>query len=352
MKRYYAIFALFLFITTSCNKDNITPIEEEEISTPENWLAKQNVRILKVEKTNPNLMLLITGDSALSVEYEYDGNKNLKQIKTNSQNKIITYTFESENTSKVFRVNLDETYYQVRTLINANFNIENNMIKSVRNEYEYRLFSHSLGSVFRDAQFEYEKNGLLKGIKSRFEEFTDNAGTIISNISYASNEVISFQYSSNLVNDLTSIQLDNYEVKITYTKADEVPDGLKCMVNQALLGLTSGGYEEFLINPYLDFEPFDKDYAYPNYVKANFYDWLFSFGNNHLQTIPAQNTGIISSKNIIGLKTLRFNDEDEDGKNPYIKSNVDYTLSFPYIHDASAKTLEIAGLKIWYELVE
>ncbi|MCZ2392624.1 MAG: hypothetical protein LC105_02035 [Chitinophagales bacterium] len=37
------------------------------------------------------------------------------------------------------------------------------------------------------------------------------------------------------------------------------------------------------------------------------------------------------------------------GKREYIKTTVE---DFPYKHDAEAKTLEIDGLKIWYEYVE
>ena len=48
MKKLNIAFTLFLLFIISCNKDKIA---KEETNT-QNWLATQNVRIIKVEQKN------------------------------------------------------------------------------------------------------------------------------------------------------------------------------------------------------------------------------------------------------------------------------------------------------------
>ena len=77
-----------------------------------------------------------------------------------------------------------------------------------------------------------------------------------------------------------------------------------------------------------------------------FSDWLVSFGLPKYQIIPAQNVGLISSKRTIGKRFADF----VDGNLVY--KDIDSTVTYPYVFDPVAKTLEIAGLKIWYEVVD
>ena len=74
-------------------------------------------------------------------------------------------------------------------------------------------------------------------------------------------------------------------------------------------------------------------------------DWIWSFAHPSFNVLPEQDQ-IISSKRMVGKKMVDI----VDGEPVY--QAVDSTATFPYTHDPVAKTLEIAGLKIWYEVLE
>jgi hypothetical protein len=72
-------------------------------------------------------------------------------------------------------------------------------------------------------------------------------------------------------------------------------------------------------------------------------NWLVSFG------LPQYYILEDNSSHIVSKRTTQIYKINEAGEEEYEKNIIE---DFPYIHDANAKTLEIAGLKIWYEFVE
>ena len=74
-------------------------------------------------------------------------------------------------------------------------------------------------------------------------------------------------------------------------------------------------------------------------------DWLWSFAHPSFNVLPEQDK-LIASKRITGRKIVDIIDDQP------VYQDVDSIATFPYVFDPVAKTLEIAGLKIWYEVVE
>lgn len=158
-------------------------------------------------------------------------------------------------------------------------------------------------------------------------------------------QVISFGSRFSQTED-SNLGSENYNVEVRYTKDEKIPDGLRKMVNQAVLGLNSTGFDDFTINPEIQ-KP--KSNNKIGTMQSVFSNWILSFGSSKIQTIPSQEIGIVASKRAYGNRVANLN---EDGSGEYEFINVDSTANFPYIQEAKAKTLEIAGLKTYYELVE
>jgi hypothetical protein len=135
-----------------------------------------------------------------------------------------------------------------------------------------------------------------------------------------------------------------------------IPKELVRRVNNALLGLSKGPLEDYEIFQW------ESDFLFPGNVfleeheisgnpflsyeyGSSLADWLWTFAHPSFNVIQEQDQ-IISSKRMVGKKMVDI----VNGEPVY--QAVDSTVTFPYTHDPVAKTLEIAGLKIWYEVVD
>lgn len=330
----------------ACKKEQ--PFIETPLST---WEDSQKVRILKVELNKIFTTSPFNGDTSLFVEYIYNSNEELYQIllKRNSlssdvQIQLVTITDQSFNIEYNFPSCLGYEW----KFINNSIQMKDNRIYKVSGNYNQCIFGMpQLNTLNRISNFSYDKNGLLEKIQSNMSTSLRN-GTEINITSYDENQLKSYQVASytSVFSD-KSIESENYKVDVKYKEAKEVPDGLIRMINQALLGINSIGFEDFNIIP--EFQ--DISYISIDFPEASgsvMIDWAVSFGSSKIQTLPAQNS-IVSSKRIYGKRVASLNEEEGELYN-YVQ--VDSTANFPYIYDAFAKTLEIAGLKIYYELVE
>ena len=237
---------------------------------------------------------------------------------------------------------------------------ENEKIKFIEGNYG-QIFPTSggviIGDFYRNANFNFTTIGLLSEISSFFEylnvneigtTFYYNYGKLIDNIIFNKNVIESYCVKNTVKEKLKEeIEYENYKVNVSYDPAREVPDGLRRLVNQAILGLSPMGMEEGFNNP--EYVNDNRSVLNPSVSSSVFVDWIYSFACPQIQSIPSQGIGLVSSKNIKGKRVSHV---DNEAPMPYIFTEVDSTANFPYIHDASAKTLEIAGLKIYYELVE
>lgn len=127
----------------------------------------------------------------------------------------------------------------------------------------------------------------------------------------------------------------DFRLEYEYQRAADVPTLLKRMVNEELLFSNRYGVT------ILDFYFIDDTRNYSQFGEGN---WLISFGLPQYYILEEK------SKYMVSQRTTDYYQLDSlSGEREYIKTKVE---DFPYIHDAAAKTLEIAGLKIWYEFVE
>ncbi|MCZ2392621.1 MAG: hypothetical protein LC105_02020 [Chitinophagales bacterium] len=184
-----------------------------------------------------------------------------------------------------------------------------NLYRTVIDSYEYR------DSLFKNL---FEKFGLIYYVNPAPVLFPDDKVDQLFNALVLGPKKFTFQYN----------------------KADDVPSKLKRLVNEELLYLNRYG----VMN--LD----TKKLYYGNtnlwrneYNGTNAGNWLISFGLPQYYILEEKSTHLVSKR------TTDFYQTDMFGNTKYIKTRVE---NFPYKHDSKAKTLEIAGLKIWYEFVE
>lgn len=135
---------------------------------------------------------------------------------------------------------------------------------------------------------------------------------------------------------------DYYTADFTfqYNKADDVPMKLKRLVNEELLFSNRYGVT------ILDFFFIDSTRNFSQLGEGN---WLISFGLPQFYILEEKSTHLVSKRTTNYYKGGINENEDPDCSKAFFKTTVQ---DFPYVHDATAKTLEIAGLKIWYEYVE
>ncbi|MCO5230915.1 MAG: hypothetical protein M9958_07130 [Chitinophagales bacterium] len=139
---------------------------------------------------------------------------------------------------------------------------------------------------------------------------------------------------------LEALELGPVKFSFHYIKADDVPTKLKRLVNEELLYLNSR-YGVMNLNTrklyYGDASQWKSEYG------SGEGNWLISFGIPQYYILEEKSTHLVSQR------TTEFYHTDMYGNTEYLKTKVE---DFSYKHDAEAKTLEIAGLKIWYEYVE
>lgn len=349
MRSYLIIICTLVFAISACKKDVIK--KEEGIPFPQGWFASQNVKINKVEFKRDFGGYFLGSDSTFYFEYKYDTLGRIYEIKLKSYEflefeKSYNISYIANTNKFIFQNNfppcLNSNFYKMEYL-NNEFEFFDNKLSKINGIFISCGFGiPSTNENKRIASFSYNEDGLLKSIYSNNDFWVSGRlGTDIDNILYdESNAVKSLELISHYFDSKeNTFEAENFVINFDYQPANDVPDGLRRIVNQSILELNSLGYEEYFFQQLIESS---------GSSKREYTEWFSSFGIQQLQTISSQNIGLISTKH---LKGNRVNSYDELTSLP-IFTQVDSTANFPYIHDASAKTLEIAGLKIYYELVE
>lgn len=355
------IYLLLCLVIVSCKKD----VEPEADNDPVVQDDTREVRILKVEQTVSPNTFPFSNHSLMSVEYIYDSDQ-LTSIKTKDSNGeemtfILTQGEDGQSTITFPDTeSMKDPFFRLHILKSLNIRKHNDKVIQVSNDYEVTLIGMgSNGSKQRTAEFTYNVNGLLHSVKSNF---TGDNGIPTWNgkvLNWAARE-----YSQTLLkkfkilnhNPLFNGQSSgqDLEVNVNYEKASEIPDGLIRKVNQAILGLHHLGFEDYFFHWIYDIseehhltlmERLNEIKAHPAYTFA---DWIIGFGLQQHNMLPEQNNQLIASKEISGKV---FTDIDPSTI-AAIYHSVDTTISFPYLHDKSSRTLEIYGLKIYYQILE
>jgi hypothetical protein len=337
----------------SCQKDD----DKKEMPTEIGWEASQKVRINRVEmipKVGQFFWYLADDDSIITAEYKYDGLNSLKKINLYRSE----YNPEANREFVISNNNLD------REIISNNKNIclltgypagydlssneliyDGKRIENIQGEFNFCTYGNpSTGFLSRFADFKYKDNGLLETINS-YIIFADKPnsrfGYEVNDIIYdINNQIVKFKKNNyfTLESD-NNYKAESLSFSVDYLSASDIPDDLKRRVNQSLMDFNAFGLDEHFFNLVNQSGLLTLD-NYPYRLS----DWIVVFGTERYQSIPANGIGLISSFKIVGKR--------ESPENNLIQLDIDTTVTFPYTHDPVAKTLEIAGLKIWYEVVD
>lgn len=139
---------------------------------------------------------------------------------------------------------------------------------------------------------------------------------------------------------LEALELGPVKFSFHYSEANDVPTKLKRLVNEELLYLNSRYGVMNLTTRNLYYGDATQWISEYNDGEGN---WLISFGLPQYYILEDKSTHLVSERIMELYQTNMY------GNTEIMKTKVE---DFPYKHDADARTLEIAGLKIWYEFVE
>lgn len=335
-KIQYGIFAfIILLLTSACKKD--TP------KKPDIPQDERDIRILKVEYLGHDNLIL--GDPTplmytKASTYHYDTDGHLTRIENDGVRRAtVEYSHEQIKATNDAEQNQLFTSYWDNSIIRFQDNkIENIMATTRHLSIEPRDFTTQDG-----IDISRTSDGKLKSVLS---ERSLDAPVPSSSFPGLSTEILSYN-DNGLPNKLETPLFywsgsDYYTADFTfqYNKADDVPMKLKRLVNEELLFSNRYGITNFDLL-FLD--------STRNFSQLGEGNWLISFGLPQFYILEEKSTHLVSKRTTNYYKGGVNEVLDPDGSKEYLKTTVQ---DFPYIHDVAAKTLEIAGLKIWYEFVE
>lgn len=358
MKRLFMYLSVCLF-SLSCKKDPTEIIKEITPPTEKvSWNDTQKVRILKVEQTASPNSFPFDIDALMTVDYIYS-----KGVLTGIAVRRGETTYTFPNTSAIagkYEFDLTDDpvlaggIFQFRKI---SLLVASSKLSSGHNSYKFDFPWAEGPALNKNAKYSYSSNGTLASITgSEFitgmRENELHAGTykngLLKNYT-VKNYIPDYQVIPNIGQEL--------EIQATYQTASGVPDGLIRYINQAVLGLSQIGFEDYYYQMQYDLRPGSALATDGGHTAAvakynhTFADWIISFGLNEAFTIPHQGNQLIFTKHTTGKKVIDGTPESVDGSTPlvYEYSNVDVSSSYPYIHKADEKIIEIAGLRIYYD---
>jgi hypothetical protein len=356
---------VFSFAILSCKKR----LDENRIID----LTDANIRIIRVEQLedwgSPPFLFGRTNFQFLyqneNIGIDYNGindPSNLsgqhQLIENSSGNFHVKYQFSSNR--HFFTANYNEIAKPVSTSIR----IEEERVRSFYDTINTWLPSFLIENPyqFRNVHFTYDSDNRLETVEGEYlsagYEYVDGDAISLTVQSWNDNYVESYRYKK-VLNKVykagfmpflnapsAGIEMD---VQVQYNMPDNMPKMLIRMINQSFLDIFPAVSEDYLFN-WMAFFRKDGNWLTNFYIiestpKHFHSNWILTLSHPRFTVLPEQDQ-IISSKRMVGKKMVDI----VNGQPVY--QAVDSTATFPYTHDPIAKTLEIAGLKIWYEVVE
>lgn len=330
----YGIFALILLSMSGCKKDS----EKSDIPKEE-----KDIRVLKVQYQGHDYFVLSEPLPLMYLKectYHYNADGRLIRIENDG---ILRAQVEYEKeqikvTNEAEQEQLFSSYWDNSAIRFQDNKIENIMATTRHLSIEPRDFTTEEG-----IDINRTSDGRLKSVMS---ERSSDAPVPSSSFPGLSTEILSYN-SNGMPNKLETPLFywsgsDYYTADFTfqYNEAEDVPMKLKRLVNEELLFSNRYGITNFDLL-YLD--------STRNFSQLGEGNWLVSFGIPQYYILEEKSTHLVSKRTTTYYKGGIKENGDPDGTKEFFKT---ITEDFPYIHDAKAKTLEIAGLKIWYEFVE
>jgi hypothetical protein len=354
-------------------------------------LTDANIRITRVEQLFPLKTPPFAGDGVYASEYILKNNDSI------SVNMFRGLTVPNEVRSPIIVSKEDNESFKVQFKglsfgsIGADYNcgVDNSSIRTkeglIQTIVDELLSARTFCIVDRTRVVEYfYQTDKISSIKTRIDCPLPSECDSVSfpSLNYTISEYDIKQWSGNNILQYTYYSYNEYflslqnldlifgrdigmgkelTIDLRYKENNSfIPKMLLIKVNQLLSGVLAGPLDDFIHNWQIDFVSEANTFTFPylnedakayyrdlnaNTNKTVLGDWIWSFSHPSLNVLPEQDK-IISSKRIVGKKMVDI----VDGEPVY--QAVDSTASFPYTHDSVAKTLEIAGLKIWYEVVD
>ncbi|HUH74313.1 MAG TPA: hypothetical protein VLZ75_07880 [Chitinophagales bacterium] len=337
IKIQYIFLTLILLLMGACKKDTV---EKPDIPKGED----RDIRVLKVQYLGHDYFVL--GDPpplmyARECTYHYDTEGRLSYIENDGiRRATIEYNPEQiKATNDAEQNRIFSLYWDNSTIKFQGNRIENIMVTTRHLSIEPQNFTTQDGIDINRAS-----DGRLKSVML---EVSPDA-PVPSSVLYLGLATEILSYNDNGLPDKLETPLfywadpDYYTADFTfqYNKADDVPMKLKRLVNEELLLSNRYGITNFDLL-FLD--------STRNFSQLGEGNWLISFGLPQFYILEEKSTHLVSKRTTNYYKGGINENEDPDGSKEFFKTTEE---DFPYIHDAKAKTLEIAGLKIWYKFVE
>lgn len=359
------IISFFIFSGIySCKKDQpIDPIIEDD---PELIDDLRNVRILKVEQTVSPNQFPFTNNTLMTVEYIYNDEKltQIKTLKSNGEALDFDVSYFSDDSVKISfpdQRSMWEPFFGTYWLKSVHFQNRKNLFDIV-NHYETDfpgLFNREHKQ--RKVSFITNSENNIYSISGSFTGANAIPTWVGDGI-----KARDFKYSNgmlkgyHLFNKSGMFSIDslgqNYQIEFEYSRAHDIPNGLIHLFNHAVTGVYQFGFEDLFFHWIYDIS-LDNSITLLNNIREkviepnyNFSDWIIGFGFPHIEAFNRTNNQIVQKKNVQGTK---FYDLDTTSTPiSIIYKDVNETTTYPYSIDTTNKILKIAGLNIYYEIID
>lgn len=327
MRKFNIVFIICLLLLTviACNKD-------KKMITDDRSDDNRNIRILRVDYINK------LNNKPVSYIYKYDSLGKLIRptfLRPDSIEDLSIEVVYNENNIQFIYLGGTSDYFWHETLISFdNDKVEEIKVETPIGDHTHMTIVGEIG-VFRNA------NNQLDSIKILYNDIAGTTYFPLETQMTAYNSyglpITSQSFQSR---NTYSLEKDKgqFYFKFDYVRGEGIPSMLKRLVNEELLHLNKYGvtnYDKYLIKNNGIGGSYGAEQSEGN--------WLVSFGLPQYYILSERSTHIVSKR------TTDIYEINEAGEEVLERTIVE---DFPYIHDASAKTLEIGGLKIWYEFTE
>ncbi|MCO5230346.1 MAG: hypothetical protein M9958_04225 [Chitinophagales bacterium] len=336
IKIQYIFFVLMLLMMGACKKDVKSDISKND---------DRDIRVLKVQYLGHDYDASAFGENQLmytkECTYHYDSDGHLSYIMNDD---ILRAQVEYNNdqikvTNGIEQNQIFSSYWDNSIIKSRDNKIDNIMVTTLHLSIEPQNIITQDG-----IDISRKSDGKLKSV---LLEGTPDVPVTSSPLYYGlATEILS--YNDNGLPDKLETPFfywsdpDYYTADFTfqYNRAEDVPMKLKRLVNEELLFSNRYGITNFDLH-FID--------STRNFSQLGEGNWLISFGFPQLYILEEKSEYLVSKRTSTKYKGGINENSDPDGSKEYFKTIVH---DFPYIHNPKEKTLEIAGLKIWYEYVD
>ncbi|MCO5230345.1 MAG: hypothetical protein M9958_04220 [Chitinophagales bacterium] len=333
-KIQYIFFALTLLLVSACKKDTV---KKPDISNGDD----RDIRITKVQYLGHDFNPLFFFSSPTPLmytkecTYHYDSDGRLSYIMNDD---ILRVQVEYSHEQIIVSNNVEQEDKKIASYWDHSIiSYQNNKIRNIIINAFSPGFVIEASIDQRSMIVKRESDGRLKSVMDdgTFEnEWFFPLSTQV--LSYNENG-LPYRLVGSIVLDIKKTLPLPWDFTYQYNKADDVPTKLKRLVNEELLLSTNiygiANYDIYYIDSSRHLSQFGEG------------NWLISFGLPEYYILEEKSTHLVSKRT-----TDYYQLDSLSGDREFIKNTK--VEDFPYKHDAEAKTLEIAGLKIWYEFVE